>query len=302
MMTMKSNVSGRALNLLVCILAGIALVPNGRCDTALILNRPDLVISDFEGTNFGDWKVTGDAFDDAPAHGTLPNQMPVDGFLGGGFASSYHNGDGSIGTLTSPSFTVERKYIQFLIGGGGFAGKTCINLLSDDKVVRTATGPNINPGGSEHLDWQAWDVSALAGKNVVLEIVDQSTGGWGHISIDQISQTDNKLAGMILHDVELPLKVEKQYLNLPVKNGATKRTLKLMVDGKTEREFQVELADAKPDWWTFLDVSAFKGQSVVLQADKLPEDSLVLKQIDQSDAIKDNEHIYHEALRPQFHF
>src|ERR1039458_9325156 len=73
-------------------------------------------------------------------------------------------------------------------------------------------------------------------------------------------------------------------------------------DGKTEREFQVELADAKPDWWTFLDVSAFKGQSVVLQADKLPEDSLVLKQIDQSDAIKDNEHIYHEALRPQFHF
>src|ERR1017187_8448704 len=272
------------------------------CDTALTPNRPDLVIEAFEGTNFGAWKVTGDAFGDAPAHGTLPNQMPVDGFLGGGFASSYHNGDGSIGTLTSPSFTVERKYIQFLIGGGGFAGKTCINLLSDDKVVRTATGPNINPGGSEHLDWQAWDVSALAGKNVVLEIVDQSTGGWGHISIDQISQTDHKLAGMILHDVELPLKVEKQYLNLPVKNGATKRTLKLMVDGKTEREFQIELADAKPDWWAFLDVAAFKGQSVVLQADKLPEDSLVLKQIDQSDAIKEDQSIYHEALRPHFHF
>src|ERR1039457_414669 len=203
MMTMKSNVSGQALNLLVCISASIDLVSNGRCDTALILNRPDLVIEAFEGTNFGDWKVTGDAFGDAPARVTLPSQMPVDVFLGGSFASSYHNGDGSIGTLTSPSFTVERKYIQFLIGGGGFAGKTCINLLSGGKVVRTATGPNINPGGSEHLDWQAWDVSALAGKNVLLEIVDQATGGWGHVSIDQIFQTDHRLAGMISHDVEL---------------------------------------------------------------------------------------------------
>src|ERR1019366_10090927 len=104
MMTMKSNVSGRALNLLVCILAGIALVSNGRCDTALIPNRPDLFIEAFEGTNFGAWKVTGDAFGDAPAHGSLPSQMPVDGFQGSGFASSYHGGDGSTGELTSPSF------------------------------------------------------------------------------------------------------------------------------------------------------------------------------------------------------
>jgi fructan beta-fructosidase len=296
------EISGQNLKLLVYVLAGFALVLHGRCDTASILNRPDLVIEDFEGQSYGDWKVTGDAFGDAPAHGTLPNQMPVDGFQGKGFASSYHGGDGSVGILTSPAFKVERNYIQFLIGGGGFAGKTCLNLRCDDTVVRTATGLNTQPGGSEHLDWQAWDVSALAGKSVVLEIVDQATGGWGHISIDQIIQTDHKLAGIIQYDVELPLKVEKHYLNLPVKNGATKRTLKLMVDGKSEREFQIELADAKPDWWTFLDVSMFQGKSVVLQADKLPEDSLGLKQIDQSDVIKDNQNLYHEALRPQFHF
>ena len=285
-----------------CVLVGLALTLKGWSETSPILNHPDIAIADFEGTNFGDWKVTGNAFGDAPAHGALPNQMPLDGFQGDGFASSYHQDDGSVGRLTSPSIKVQRKYIQFLIGGGGLAGKTCINLLCDGKVVRTATGPNTAPGGSEHLDWQAWDVSAWEGKSVSLEIVDQATGGWGHVSVDQIFQTDHKLAGMIQLDVERPLKVKKRYLNLPVKNGATKRTLRLMVDGKTEREFKIELADAKPDWWAFLDVTAFKGQSVVLQADKLAEDSLGLKQIDQSDVIKDNHHIYHEALRPQFHF
>jgi fructan beta-fructosidase len=294
--------TGLNVSTLAIALASFALASRCLADPVLTPNRPDLVIEDFEGTNYGDWQVTGEAFGTGPAHGALPNQMPVDGFLGSGFASSFHQGDDATGKLTSPPCLVQRKYIQFLIGGGGFAGKTCINLLSDGKAVRSATGSNLNPGGSEHLDWQAWDVSELEGKSVVLEIVDQATGGWGHISIDQIIQTDRKMAGVILNDVTLPLKVEKHYLNLPVKNGATKRTVRLMVDGKTEREFQIELADGKPDWWAFLDVSSFNGQAVVLQADKLPEDSLGLKQIDQSDAIKDAENLYHEALRPQFHF
>ena len=295
--------AGLNLHVLAIVMAGFFPVLKFQAaEPVLDSSRPDIVIQDFEGTNFGDWKVTGDAFGTGPAHGTLPNQMAVDGFLGGGFASSYHGGDDSVGTLTSPSFAVERKCIQFLIGGGGFAGKTCINLLCDGKVVRTATGLNTRPGGSEHLEWQAWDVSDLAGKAVDLEIVDQATGGWGHVSLDQIVQTDHPVNGLILADVARTFEIEQPYLNLPVKNGAEKRTLRLMVDGKVEREFQIELADAKPDWWAFMDVTAFKGQSVVLQADKLPEDSLGFKQIDQSDSIKDGQNIYQETLRPQFHF
>jgi sucrose-6-phosphate hydrolase SacC (GH32 family) len=293
------NINARLVG---CVVAAFTFACNVRGDAAGALGRPEIVIADFEGTNFGSWKVSGDAFGDAPAHGTLPNQMPVDGFLGNGFASSYHHADGGVGKLTSPPFKVERKYIQFLIGGGGFAGKTCINLLSDGKVLRTATGPNTQPGGSEHLDWQGWDVSEFAGKEIVLEIVDQATDGWGHISIDQLLQTDRKRAGLMLSEVTIPVKVEKRYLNLPVKNGAAKRTLRLVVDGKTEREFQIELANAEPDWWAFMDVTIFTGKSAVLHADKLPEDSLGLKQIEQSDAIKDDKSIYREGLRPQFHF
>ena len=60
--------------------------------------------------------------------------MPVSGFKGKRLVNSYHGGDGTTGTLTSPAFKVKRKYVRFLIGGGGHAGKTCMNLVVDGKV------------------------------------------------------------------------------------------------------------------------------------------------------------------------
>src|SRR5438105_4873122 len=155
------------------------------CFLALLLpfaavgaERPDVLIADFEGKDYGDWKATGEAFGKGPARGTLPNQMPVTGFLGKGLVNSYHGGDATTGTLTSPAFKIERKYLNFLIGGGKHEGKTCVNLLLEGKVVRTATGPNDKPGGSERLDWHTWDVAEFEGKEAVLEFVDEEKGGW----------------------------------------------------------------------------------------------------------------------------
>src|SRR5262249_49686919 len=149
----------------------------------------DILVADFEGADYGAWKTAGEAFGAGPAQGTLPGQMPVDGYLGHGLVNSFLKGDAAIGTLTSPPFNLERRYLPFLIGGGGFAGKTCMNLLVDGRVVRTAVGPNTEPGGSEHLDWQQWDVTEFAQRTVVIEILDQATGGWGHINVDHILQT-----------------------------------------------------------------------------------------------------------------
>src|SRR5262249_30130701 len=149
-------------------------------------DRPDLLVEDFEGKDYGKWKVTGTAFGPGPARGTLPGQMPVTGYLGEGLVNSFFGGDDSTGTLTSPEIKIERKYITFLIGGGHHPGKGCINLLVDGKVVRTATGPNKKPGGTERLDPHAWDVTDLEGKVAVVEILDNATGGWGHINIDHI--------------------------------------------------------------------------------------------------------------------
>ena len=152
----------------------------------------DIVVADFESQTYGAWKTTGTAFGEVPAHGKLDWQQKVDGYGGNGFVNSFHGGDDAMGTLTSPPFKLQRKFITFLIGGGGWEGETCMNLLVDGKVVRTATGLNTEPGGSEHLSTLTWDVHEFSGRDAVIQIVDQRKGSWGHINVDQIVQTDDR--------------------------------------------------------------------------------------------------------------
>lgn len=261
--------------------------------------RPDVVIADFEGPDYGGWTATGEAFGSGPARGTLPRQMPVSGFRGHGLVNSYTGGDGTTGTLTSPPFPINRKYVNFLIGGGHHPGETCINMLLDGDVVRTATGPNDHPGGSERLEWHTWDVSEFAGKAVTLDIVDRHTGGWGHINIDHIVLSDLKFQA---EPASRTLIVRRRYLHLPVKTGAPKRRMTFVVDGRTVREFDIELADKEPDVWVFSDVSAFQGQELTVQVDRLPAESAGLRSILQADDVPAAETLYRETLRPQFHF
>ncbi|MEC7557581.1 MAG: DUF1553 domain-containing protein, partial [Planctomycetota bacterium] len=152
-------------------------------------DRADVLVSDFEGGNYGKWTMTGQAFGPKPAPGTLPNQMNVSGFRGSGLVNTFFNRDKTVGTLTSPKFKIKRKRIAFLVGGGNHPGRTCIQLLVGDKVVRTTTGRN-----NELLQWSSWDVAPWSGKTVRIRIVDQVTGGWGHINVDHIVQTDNQQA------------------------------------------------------------------------------------------------------------
>ena len=153
--------------------------------------RPATLLADFEGKDYGEWKVEGEAFGKAPAHGTLAQQQAVSGFLGKGLVNTYLGGDDRLqGTLTSPPFTIDRRFICFLVGGGNHAGATCINLLVDGKAVRTAHGKD-----NERLEWHFWNVAELAGKKATLQIVDKASGGWGHINIDQIELSDTPRKG-----------------------------------------------------------------------------------------------------------
>lgn len=264
-------------------------------------DRSDIIFADFEAETYGEWKATGEAFGPGPARGTLPNQMPVEGFVGKGLVNSYFKGDGTIGTLTSPEFKIERKFVRFLIGGGGYEGKTCLNLVIDGKTVRTATGPNTEPGGSERLEEQAWDVAELAGKSARLVVVDDATGGWGHVNVDQIVFTDKK-SPTILSRVTREIVAEKRLLHFPVKNGGKKRNVSVSVAGREERKFEIELADGQADWWAPLDISSWRGQSLVITVDKLADDSQALKSVSQDDELRSAADLYREPLRPQLHF
>ncbi len=261
----------------------------------------DIIIADFEGTHYGDWKVAGEAFGPGPARGTLPNQMQVDGFKGLGLVNSFYKGDASTGTLTSAEFKIQRQRINFLIGGGKDHEKTCMNLLIGGRIVRNATGPNDRPGGSETLAPESWEVGEFAGQSAVIQIVDQATGGWGHINVDHIVQSDRK-PPQILSKASREFKISKHYLNLPIKNGAPKRRVTTLVEGQVAVQNEIELANEAPDWWAVMDVSAWRGKKVTLQVDKLAEDSTALSAIEQSDSIKGGEEMYGEPLRGQFHF
>jgi sucrose-6-phosphate hydrolase SacC (GH32 family) len=214
---------------------------------------------------------------------------------------SFFNGDGTTGTLTSPEFRIKRKYIAFLIGGGKNEAKLALQLLVDGQVVRSSTGPNERFGGSEALAPDFWDVSQFMGRAAVMRIVDYATGGWGHINVDHIVQTDTKPKGYA-KDVERTFTATTRYLHIPIKNGAPKRVVTLLVDGKPVVRNDIELANDEPDWWATMDVSAWQGKQLLLRVDKLPEDSNALGPIEQSDALKDAENLYQEALRGQFHF
>ena len=145
---------------------------------------PGQVIADFEAENYGDWKTTGAAFGPGPAQGRLGDQNPVDGYLGHGLVNSFYHGDATTGTLTSPEFEFTQPFLNFLIGGGS-QKETCMNLLVNGQIVRTTSGAD-----AERLAWSSWDVREFQNKKAVLQIVDNATGGWGHINVDQIMLAD----------------------------------------------------------------------------------------------------------------
>lgn len=266
-----------------------------------IFAASEIVVADFEKSSYEPWTVTGEAFGPGPAQGALPGQMGVDGFRGKGLVNTFFKGDDTTGTLTSPEFRVERKFIGFLIGGGKNEHGLALQLLVDGKVVRSATGTNDRPGGSEELQQESWDVSDLAGQKAVLRIVDDAKGGWGHLNVDHIVQTDIRPKGMV-SGAERSFAATTRYLNIPIKNGAPKRVVTVLVDGKAVVRNDIELADGSPDWWAPMDVSTWKGKKLTLRVDKLHEDSKGLAAIDPGDEIKNADNLYEEPLRGQFHF
>ena len=207
--------------------------------------RKKIVLADFEDPNYGDWVVTGEAFGTAPARGTLAGQQNVSGFLGKGLVNTFLGGDAPSGTLTSPEFTISRKFVNFLIGGGSQADQTCINLIVDTKVARTAIGKN-----NEKLEGHFWNVEEFEGRQAKIQIVDRARGGWGHINIDQIELSDEPQSGPVGPLEELP-----DYGSMALafagkagtpENSSSERDTVFPVNKSRAAKFSTELATLAP--------------------------------------------------------
>ena len=156
--------------------------------------RPDVLFEDFELGDYGEWTPEGTAFGDKPRR--LDDIAAYQGDLNaeGEHVVNTHDSrqgedvrqaDAHTGRLTSPAFVIRRRYINFRIGGGAHEGRTCMNVLVDGEVVRSATGHNAN-----RMHWASFAVTELEGRTARLEIVDAESGPWGNVGVDEIIFSD----------------------------------------------------------------------------------------------------------------
>jgi len=96
--------------------------------------------------------------------------------------------------------------------------------------------------------------------------------------------------------------VNKSYLNLPVSNEAPSVRLAIFKEDQLYRVFDIHLAVKNPEYWVFLDVSNLKGEKIFLAIEDHPQKHFGLDLIFQDDKIVDQENLYKEKWRPQFHF
>ena len=61
---------------------------------------------------------------------------------------------------------------------------------------------------------------------------------------------------------DVTLKITKKYINLPVSHQVDRKKMTFEVKGTPERNFVIRLADEKPDYWVFCDVSSWKGKTL----------------------------------------
>ncbi len=97
------------------------------------------------------------------------------------------------GRLTSPEFVIGRDFINLLMGGGWYPGRTSVDLLIGDETVYSDTGNGFGFGIHQSdylLEWFTWDVRAYAGKKARIRLVDDFDFPTACILVDRIVQSD----------------------------------------------------------------------------------------------------------------
>ncbi|MEM9415335.1 MAG: GH116 family glycosyl-hydrolase [Planctomycetota bacterium] len=156
--------------------------------------REDIVFADFEGEGWGDWQAQGRAFEGGPFHrDDLRPIQQLTGYSGERFVNTYNtraarageNPDTLTGSLTSPAFTINRRFVHVAIAGGDQPDTAYVEVVVAGESVGRVTGHGDNALRSKSID-----VSAYQGQEARIRIVDQETGGWGQITVDQLVFSD----------------------------------------------------------------------------------------------------------------
>jgi fructan beta-fructosidase len=93
--------------------------------------------------------------------------------------------------------------------------------------------------------------------------------------------------------------IEKKYLNFPISKTESRQLVKFVEGVDTLTYSVIRIADGKPDYWVFKDVSDLKGKTLKLV---LSKEVSGIDLINQSDRFAGEDSLYSESNRPQFHF
>ncbi|MBL8816715.1 MAG: DUF1080 domain-containing protein [Planctomyces sp.] len=142
----------------------------------------------FESGDLRDWTVEGNAFDRQPVQmdgisRRWPDQQSnKEGlYFFGGYE---HVQDRGTGSLTSVPFKVTHPWGSILVGGGK-GPATRVELVraaegsSPEEVLFTASGSE-----REQMQRAAFDLRKHIGEMIFVRIIDESSGGWGHLNVD----------------------------------------------------------------------------------------------------------------------
>lgn len=91
--------------------------------------------------------------------------------------------DAQTGIVESPVFKLTSPEITFLVGGGKHPDtRIALFDFESGKELAKAHGTN-----NEMMQNVKWDVKAHVGKLVYMQAIDTNSGGWGHITLDNVS-------------------------------------------------------------------------------------------------------------------
>ncbi len=150
--------------------------------------------TDFEAGTLRDWTAEGDAFAGMPVEGDTVSRRRSDmkaGHAGRFWVGSYERrGDGAKGTLTSAPFVVSKPYASFLVGAGHHP-TTCVELIRRDsgRVVARASGDDV-----EEMRREVVDLTPHLGRELMIRVVDDGVGHWGHVNFDDFRLHDARPA------------------------------------------------------------------------------------------------------------
>ncbi len=287
---------------------------------ALCASTPVFPNSDFETGDLTNWTASGDAFKNQPTQGdnSLARKRepakPQGKFWIGTFENNPKGantpggkqGDKPQGKLVSQEFPVTHKYLTFLIGAGRNPSDLFVEIFVDGNSVKKATGHD-----SETMRREAVDMRPYQGKTARIEIVDKSSGRWGHINADDFRWSDEDSAAANSAEATFSLKADKKYLMIPVANPQEEiaknafERLTISVDGEPAQTLNVYLPESEADiaWWAHYPLRHWQGQKLTLKAEHIsPAKESMLRKIHTSDTWAAAEEDYKEPYRNQFHF